>query len=176
MIFFGIENVPRRAITMGVGSILQARKILLLAFGENKSGVVASSIEGDMTPTIPATFLQQHPNAEFVLDQAAGADLKPVKSPWLFSSVDWDSAMVRRAVIDLSQDLKKPVLMLTDTDYNENGLQDLPAEYGSAYEINLRVFRQLQNTITGWAGGKPGQPNTVFPKRIIVFHHTLMTM
>jgi len=167
--FFGVENVPRRAITMGVGTILKAHKILLLAFGENKSRVVKSAVEGEMTPTIPATFLQQHPNTEFVLDRAAAADLREIKSPWLFQSVDWDAAMVRRAVIDLALELEKPVLILTDADYNENGLQDLLAEYGSAYEINLRVFRQLQNTITGWAAGKPDQPGVVFPKRIVLF-------
>ena len=167
--FFGIENVPRRAITMGVGTILKARKILLLAFGENKAAVVARSVEGDMTPTIPATFLQLHPNTEFVLDQAAAAELRDIKSPWLSREIDWDKAMVRRAVIDLSLTLSKPVLMLTDADYNENGLQSLLAEYGSAYEINLNVFKQLQNTITGWAAGKPNQPGVVFPKRIVLF-------
>ncbi len=167
--FFGIENVPRRAITMGVGTILKARKILLLAFGENKASVVAGSIEGDITPTIPATFLQQHPCTEFILDQAAAADLQDIKSPWLSREIDWDKTMVRRAVIDLSLTLSKPVLMLTDADYNENGLQSLLAEYGSAYEINLNVFKQLQNTITGWAAGKPDQPGVVFPKRIVLF-------
>lgn len=167
--FFGVENVPRRAITMGVGTILKANKILLVAFGENKSRIVKSSVEGEMTPTIPATFLQRHPNTEFVLDNAAAADLRAIKSPWLVRSVDWDAAMVRRAVIDLALELEKPVLILTDADYNENGLQDLLAEYGSAYEINLRVFRQLQNTITGWAAGKPDQPGVVFPKRIVLF-------
>lgn len=167
--FFGIENVPRRAITMGVGTILKARKIYLLAFGEGKAAIVARSVEGEMTPTIPATFLQQHPNIEFVLDQAAAADLSEVKSPWRFKSVQWDKATVRRAAIALSMELKKPVLMLTDADYNENGLQELLAEYGAAYEINLNVFRQLQNTITGWAAGKPNQPGVVFPKRIVLF-------
>lgn len=167
--FFGIENVPRRAITMGVGTILNASKILLLAFGEGKAKVVESSIEGEMTPTIPATFLQQHPNVEFVLDNAAAAELTDVKSPWLCGKVAWDRPMVRRAVIALSLSQKKPILMLTDADYNENGLQDLLAEYGSAYEINLNVFGQLQNTITGWAAGKPGQPGVVFPKRIVLF-------
>ena len=167
--FFGIENVPRRAITMGVGTILKARKILLLAFGENKAGIVARSVQGEMTPTIPATFLQRHSNTEFILDQAAAAELQDIKSPWLSGEIEWDKAMVRRAVIDLSLTLKKPVLMLTDADYNENGLQSLLAEYGSAYEINLNVFKQLQNTITGWAAGKPGQPGEVFPKRIVLF-------
>ena len=167
--FFGIENVPRRAITMGVGTILKARKILLLAFGENKAGIVARSVQGETTPTIPATFLQQHPNTEFILDQAAAAELQDIKSPWLSGEIEWDKAMVRRAVIELSLTLSKPVLMLTDADYNENGLQSLLAEYGSAYEINLNVFKQLQNTITGWAAGKPGRPGEVFPKRIVLF-------
>lgn len=166
--FFGIENVPRRAITMGVGTILKARKILLLAFGENKSAIVSRSIEGEMTPSIPATFLQQHPDAEFVLDLAAAAELSQIKSAWLHTTVYWDKATVRKAVIALSMKLNKPVLMLTDADYNENGLQDLLAEYGSAYDVNLNVFRELQNTITGWAAGKPDQPG-VFPKRIMVF-------
>ena len=167
--FFGIENVPRRAITMGVGTILKARKILLLAFGENKAAIVARSVQGETTPTIPATFLQQHPNTEFILDQAAAAELQDIKSPWLSGEIEWDKAIVRRAVIDLSLTLSKPVLMLTDADYNENGLQSLLAEYGSAYEINLNVFKQLQNTITGWAAGKPGRPGEVFPKRIVLF-------
>ncbi len=167
--FFGIENVPRRAITMGVGTILKARKIVLLAFGENKAGIVARSVQGEMTPTIPATFLQTHPNTEFILDSAAAAELQDIKTPWLSGEIEWDKAMVRRAVIGLSLTLSKPVLMLTDADYNENGLQSLLAEYGSAYEINLHVFKQLQNTITGWAAGKPDQPGVVFPKRIVLF-------
>ena len=167
--FFGIENVPRRAITMGVGTILKARKILLMAFGENKANVIASTIEGEMTPSIPATFLQQHENAEFVLDRASSAELSEIKSPWVHRSVDWTDELIRKAAIDLALSLGKPVLTLTDADYNENGLQDLLAEYGSAYEINLRIFRHLQNTITGWAAGKPDQPGVVYPKRIVVF-------
>jgi len=167
--FFGIENVPRRAITMGVGTILKARKILLLAFGENKAAIVARSVEGEMTPTIPATFLQRHPCTEFILDQAAAAELQDVKSPWLNDDIEWDKVMVRRAVIEMSLELNKPVLMLTDADYNENGLQSLLAEYGSAYEINLTIFKHLQATITGWAAGKPNQPDVVFPKRIVLF-------
>ena len=138
--FFGVENVPRRAITMGVGVILKARRILLLAFGEGKAGIVARTIEGEIAPSVPATSLQKHPNAEFLLDLAAAAKLKQVESPWLADDVLWDDTMVRRAAISLSQQLEKPILMLTDGDYNENGLQSLLAEYGSAYEINLRAF------------------------------------
>lgn len=167
--FFGVENVPRRAITMGVSTILQARKIFLLAFGEGKSSIIARTIEGELAPSVPATSLQEHADAELILDRAAAAQLTVIQSPWLVGKVIWDDTMVRRAVIDLSQSLQKPVLMLVDGDYNENGLQDLLAEHGSAYEINLRVFRHLQSTITGWPAGKPDQPGVAFPKRIILF-------
>ncbi|MCA9135349.1 MAG: glucosamine-6-phosphate deaminase [Planctomycetales bacterium] len=167
--FFGVENVPRRAITMGVGTILDARRIILLAFGEGKASIVARSVEGEIAPAVPATFLQQHDDVEFFLDSAAAANLTEIRSPWLVDEVKWDDVMVRRAVIALSQSVCKPVLMLTDADYNANGLQDLLAEYGTAYEINLSVFRHLQNTITGWPAGKPDRPDTVFPKRIILF-------
>ncbi|MEO1619071.1 MAG: glucosamine-6-phosphate deaminase [Planctomycetota bacterium] len=167
--FFGVENVPRRAITMGVGTILDSRRILLLAFGEGKSSIVARSIEGELAPTVPATSLQLHDDVEFFLDSAAAAGLTAMRAPWLSADVHWDDVMVRRAVIALSQAIGKPVLMLTDADYNENGLQQLLAKYGSAYEINLNVFRYLQNTITGWPAGKPNRPDTVFPKRVVLF-------
>lgn len=167
--FFGVENVPRRAITVGVGTILDARRIILLAYGEGKASIVARSVEGEIAPAVPATFLQQHDDVEFFLDSAAAANLTEIRSPWLVGNIHWNAVMVRRAVISLSQKVEKPVLMLTDADYNANGLQDLLAEYGSAYEINLSVFRHLQNTITGWPAGKPDRPDTVFPKRIILF-------
>lgn len=177
--FFGIENVPRRAITMGVGTIMAARRVILMAFGEGKSGIVARTIEGDVSPSIPATFLQEHGNVEFLLDEAAAGKLAPAVTPWLTGDVTWHDDMVRRAVIALSREIGKPVLMLTDEDYNEFGLQGLLAEYGSAYEINLRIFRHLQSTITGWPAGKPGHErrpgdvqrpqDDVFPKRVVVF-------
>ena len=177
--FFGAENVPRRAITMGVGTILKAHRILILAMGENKSEIVAKTVEGDMTPTIPATFLQRHNNVEFVLDEAAADALTRSQSPWVVGPVTWNEQTIRRAVIWLSDKLDRPILKLTDADYNEEGLQDLLAEYGSAYEINLSVFRHLQSTITGWPAGKPSAKkrpgdvsrpfDDVYPKRIIVF-------
>ena len=177
--FFGIENVPRRAITMGVGTIMEARRIVLMAFGEGKSAIVARTIEGETSASIPATFLQDHPNVEFLLDEAAAGQLMPAVTPWLTDDVTWHDDMVRRAVIALSRDMQKPVLMLTDEDYNEFGLQGLLAEYGSAYEINLKVFRGLQATITGWPAGKPESArlpgdvqrphDDVFPKRVVVF-------
>jgi glucosamine-6-phosphate deaminase len=177
--FFGEENVPRRAITMGVGTILSARQIVMLAFGEHKAGVVAKAIEGPMTSSIAASFLQEHPHAQVILDEAAAAELTRRKSPWVLGPVRWTPEMVPRAIIWLARHLDKPILKLTDGDYNEEGLQDLLAHYGSAYDINLRIFRQIQSCITGWPGGKPDrekQPGDVrrpfdeiFPKRILVF-------
>lgn len=177
--FFGTENVPRRAITMGVGTILDARRIIIVALGENKAPIVARSVEGEVTSAIPATFLQRHDNAEFFLDEAAADGLTRQHTPWLVGSVDWDEATIRRAVIWLADKMNRAVLKLTDADYNEEGLQDLLAKHGPAYEINLRVFRDLQATLTGWPAGKPlaeQQPgdrrrrhDDIFPKRVIVF-------
>ena len=177
--FFGAENVPRYAITMGVGTILEARRILMLAFGEGKANIVAKTIEGYANPGIPATFLQDHPNTLFLLDDAAASHLTRIQAPWLLGDVQWDPSTIRRAVIDLSEDVGKAILKLTDADYNEQGLQDLLAAHGSAYDINLRVFRHLQSTITGWPGGKPehakqigdrpGHRDDIFPKRVILF-------
>ena len=177
--FFGSENVPRRAITMGVGTILNAKRIFILAMGENKSVIVAKTVEGEMTPTIPATFLQRHQDVTFHLDEAAADRLTRFQSPWLVGTVAWDEATIRRAVIWLADKMSRSILKLTDADYNEEGLQDLLAEYGSAYEINLSVFRHLQSTISGWPAGKPdakkmpgdvSRPNdNIFPKRIVIF-------
>lgn len=177
--FFGQENVPRRAITMGVGTILEAHQIVMLAFGEHKAPIIAKAVEGGVSPTIAASFLQEHPNAMVVLDEAAADSLTRKNSPWLLGPVEWDETLVRKAVIWLARKLDKAILKLTDQDYNEDGLQDLLAERGPAYDINIKVFRHLQSTITGWPGGKPAhakQPgdrtdarDNIFPKRVLVF-------
>ncbi|MEI7836765.1 MAG: glucosamine-6-phosphate deaminase [Planctomycetota bacterium] len=178
--FFGEDYVPRRGITMGVATILEARQIVLLAFGENKSAVLSQAIEGPITESVPASFLQQHDNIRILLDGAAAAGLTRCRSPWLAGPVvHWDAPTVRKAVIWLAQKLNKPILKLTVADYNENSLQDMLAEQGSAYDVNIRVFRSLQQTITGWPGGKPGSArqtgdvpkphDRVFPKRVLVF-------
>jgi len=177
--FFGIENVPRRAITMGVGTILDAKRIVLMAFGENKARIVQRAVEGEVSANVAASFLQEHPDAEVVLDSAAAAELTRFKTPWLIGPVDWTPGRIREAVIWLARHVDKPLLKLTDEDYNEHGLQGLVAEHGPAYEINLTVFRHLQRTITGWPGGKPAavkQPGDVpwpqdeiFPKRVLIF-------
>jgi glucosamine-6-phosphate deaminase len=177
--FFGEEHVPRRAITMGVGTIMNARRVILLAFGEHKAPIVARAVEGDVTLSVAASFLQQHPNALVVLDEAAAAELTRSKTPWLVGPVEWTEQQTRHAVIWLARLLKKPLLKLTDQDYNEDGLQDLLAEKGPAYNINLSVFRHLQSTITGWPGGKPEHAkrpgdvarrfDAIFPKRVVIF-------
>ncbi len=177
--FIGVEFVPRRAITMGVGTILEARRVVLIAFGEHKAAVVAQAVEGPVTPKVAASYLQRHPNAEVVLDAAAAAELTRFLTPWLVQPVEWGPTSTRKAVIWLARTLQKTILSLTDEDYNEAGLQDLIARRGSAHEINIDVFRGLAETITGWPGGKPealkrpgdiDRPtDAVFPKRVLVF-------
>lgn len=166
--FFGIENVPTRAITMGVGTILAARRIIMIAFGEGKASIVARAVEGPVDKAVAASFLQEHPNATVVLDQAAADALTRFKSPWLLGRVDWTPALIRKAVIWLARTIDKPILKLTDEDYNEHGLQELIAEHGPGYDINIAVFRAMQNTITGWPGGKPDTAE-VYPKRVLIF-------
>ena len=177
--FFSEDNVPRRAITMGVGTILEAKQIFLLAFGEGKAGVIRKAVEEDISTIIAASFLQEHPNAQIILDEAASEHLTRARSPWLLGEVTWDNATIRRAVIWLAERLQKPILKLTEEDYNEEGLQELLAKHGSAYDINLKAFRYLQSTLTGWPAGKPkhekqpgdrDRPNDdIFPKRILIF-------
>ncbi|HLO40712.1 MAG TPA: glucosamine-6-phosphate deaminase [Phycisphaerales bacterium] len=176
--FFGEWNVPQKAITMGVGTILEARQVVLMAFGEHKAPIVRRAVEGEVTTTVAASFLQQHPKAIFMLDPAAAAELTRYKTPWLLGAIEefglrWDNPMSKRAVIWLARTLGKPITKLTTEDYNEHGLQDLLAARGSAYDLNIEVFRSLQRTITGWPGGKPvsegGSPSDVYPKRAIIF-------
>ncbi len=177
--FFGEENVPRRAITMGVGSILASKEIFIMAFGEHKCDIVVQAVEGPVTPSVSASFLQEHVRARFVLDSSAAQQLTRYRCPWLVDHVDWTPMLIRKAVIWLARLLEKPILKLTDEDYNEEGLQDLLADHGAAYDINIEVFRHLSKTITGWPGGKPESKrlpgdlvrpqDKIFPKRILIF-------
>ncbi len=174
--FFGEENVPHKAITMGLSTILAARRVILMAWGEGKARVLAKAVEGEITTQIAASFLQQHPNARFVTDTAAAAELTRFKAPWLLGAIEdiglaWDNAMSRRAAIWLATTLKKPLLKLTNEDYNEHHLQDLIASRPQgSYDLNIEIFRSLQATITGWPGGKPsaGAPvKPAAPSRVI---------
>ncbi len=161
--FFGEENVPEMAITMGVGSILAARQICLLAFGEHKAPIIQRAVEGEISTSVAASFLQEHPNARFYLDQAAAAQLTRMKTPWKVGSCEWDEPLRRQAVMWLARQAKKPILKLTDEDYAENGLEELLRLRHGAYHLNIEVFRRQMNTITGWPGGKDG------PKRVLIF-------
>lgn len=163
--FFGLENVPTKAITMGVGTILAAKRILLMAWGEGKANIIRQAVEGEIRESVPATFLQHHPNCEVILDQAAASALTRVDTPWLVSECQWDDALIKRAAIWLSQKLDTAILKLTNEHYNEHGMGSLVAEVGSAEHINLRVFNALQRTITGWPGGKPNADDSSRPER-----------
>ena len=174
--FFGEEYVPRRAITMGVGTILEAEKIILMAWGEAKAPVIKESVEGPINESVPATYLQSHNNTVVVLDDASAEKLTRINTPWLLKSCDWDDGLIRKAVVWLCQKLDKPILKLTDENYNENGMSDLIASKGPAYNINIKVFNELQHTITGWPGGKPNEDDKYrperaepFPKKALIF-------
>ena len=170
------SNVPRTAITMGVGTISKAKKIFLMAWGDKKANIVAKAVEGAVSWQVPATFLQQHSKTSFIVDAGASSALQRIRTPWLVAACEWDWKTSLKAVCWLCEHLKKPVLKLTDEDYNKNGMGDLIAKYGNAYELNLKVFRHLRETITGWPGGKPGtqdqkRPERAepFPKKSLIF-------
>ena len=174
--FANITQVPRLAITMGISTILKAKKILLMAWGHSKAPVVQKSAEGHVTEHIPASLLQQHSDCMFVLDEAAAVELTRFKSPWLTGDCDWTPQMTRKAVINTALKLEKPVLSLTNADYKDSGLGELLVEKGDAYEINLQVYYMLRDSITGWPGGKPDfvlpshpERSTPFPKRCMIF-------
>ncbi|MHA7056252.1 glucosamine-6-phosphate deaminase [Aquimarina sp. M1] len=163
--FNGLENVPKRAITMGISTIMKAKRILLLAWGHKKASVVKKTIEEEITSQIPASFLQEHKNITVVLDNEAAEDLTRIKTPWLVDQCIWTTKLKLKAVTWLSQEVQKPLLKLTDKDYNNHGMSSLLTLEGSAYELNIKMFNRLQNTITGWPGGKPNADDTKRPER-----------
>lgn len=173
--FQNIAKVPRLALTMGISNILQAKRILLMGWGQ-KASIIAKAVEGHITEHIPASILQQHPDCTFVVDESAAADLTRIKSPWLTGECIWTPQMIKRAVVNLALKLNKPVLSLTANDYLENSLSDLLIEKGDAYEINLQVYYLLRDSITGWPGGKPNavipahpERSEPHPKRCVIF-------
>lgn len=174
--FKNLSEVPRMAITMGINTIMNARQIILMAWGEAKAPVIKRAVEDKPTEEVPASLLQHHDKVTFVLDQLAASQLTRFKSPWLTGECEWTPKMIKRAVVDMALQLKKPVLSLTNHDYIEFGLSDLIVEKGDAYEVNLEVFYLLRDTITGWPGGKPNStaPNhpersVPYPKRVLIF-------
>jgi glucosamine-6-phosphate deaminase len=173
--FHDLNNVPKMAITVGISTIMKAKKIVLLAWGD-KASIVAKSIEGDVTEQIPASVLQNHDDCTFVMDEMASLDLTRNKAPWLTGESDWTPSMIKKAVISLALKLDKTVLSLTANDYKENNLADLLVLKESVYDINLQVFYMLRDTITGWPGGKPNatipahpERSTPHPKKVLLF-------
>lgn len=174
--FLGIDNVPRKAITMGIGTVRNAKRIVLLGWGISKAGIIKKTIEGEISSQVPATYLQEHHNTTFVLDTEASSELTRVKTPWLVKSCVWTDELKLKAVAWLSELTKKPFLKLTDKDYNDNGMSSLLTEEGTAYDLNIKMFNKMQQTITGWPGGKPNADDTYRPersvpekKRVIIF-------
>lgn len=175
-LFGGTENVPVSSITMGISTLLSAKKVYLMAWGEDKAQMIKQTVEDKVSEVIPASCIQMHNNAQVVLDLSAATNLTRIQRPWLVTSCEWNSKLIRSAIVWLCMLTKKPILKLTNKDYNENGLSELLALYGSAYNVNIKIFNDLQHTITGWPGGKPNADDTYrperatpYPKRIIVF-------
>lgn len=176
-IFYGIDNVPRKAITMGLGTILKAKRVILMAWGEEKATVIKDIVEGEENSATPATCLQKHPNIEVVVDEGASQELTRVKTPWLVGTCLWPERFIRTAVLWLCRKVDKPILKLTYQDYIDNRLGQLLEATGQTYDmINIQVFNDLQHTISGWPGGKPNADDstrperaTPYPKRVLIF-------
>lgn len=174
--FASLDNVPAGVITMGISTMMRARNVVLMAWGEDKADVIVKTVERKASDLTPSSFLQNHPNAKVVLDLAASYDLTRISHPWLVTNCEWDNKLIRRAIVWLCQLTGKPILKLTNKDYSENGLGELLALYGSAYDVNIKVFNDIQHTITGWPGGKPNADDSFrperanpYPKKVIIF-------
>lgn len=174
--FFGLANTPKMAITMGLGTIMRADRIILMAWGEDKADAVHSVVEGAVNDLVPASHLQAHHNVEVVIDENAAQDLTRLQTPWLVGPCNWTPKFVRKAVVWLCGVVNKPILKLTYKDYIENSLGELLEKCGTYDKINIGVFNDLQHTITGWPGGKPNAddstrpaPSLPYPKRVLIF-------
>ena len=174
--YYNVEVAPTTAITLGLSDILNAKKVVCMACGEHLAQVVYDTVEGQMTEAIPSSFLQSHRNADVILDLSAAEKLTRIMHPWLVTSCDWNDKLIRRAIAWICEKTGKPILKLTNKDFNDYGLNELIAIYGSAYDVNIKVFNDIQHTITGWPGGKPNADDTYrperakpYPKRVIVF-------
>lgn len=174
--FGGKSFVPTKAITMGIGTIFKAREIVLMAWNRKKAPIIKKAVEGEMSSDVPATYLQLSDNVEFILDEDAASLLTRFDTPWLVKDCVWTDALIRKAVIWLANTLKKPILKLTEDDFNNNGMAQLALEKGPVYNINIHIFNKLQHTITGWPGGKPNADDSQRPeraepakKRVVIF-------
>lgn len=170
------DNVPQRAITLGISTIMNARQVIMFAWSEEKSKALERVVEGPIDPSVPASFMQRHPNVEFVVSEDVAVELTRFKKPWLVGTCEWTDKFIRKAVIWLCGQVNKPILKLTYQDYIDNSLGQLLDEVGDYYTVNIRVFNELQHTITGWPGGKPNaddstrpERSTPYPKRVLIF-------
>lgn len=165
--FGGKSFVPTKAITMGIGTIFKAREIVLMAWNGKKASIIKKAVEGEISSEVPATYLQLSENVEFILDEDAACLLTRFDTPWLVKDCVWTEKLTRKAVIWLAKLLKKPILKLTEDDYNNNGMAQLAVEKGPVYNINIHIFNKLQHTITGWPGGKPKADDSQRPERAL---------
>ena len=170
------DTIPTTAITLGIANLLSAQRVLTMAWGENNAAIIKKTVEDSASTAVPASFLQDHPHAKVVVDLPAAEDLTRISQPWKVTSCEWNDKLIRRAIVWLCNMTSKPILKLTDKDYNDWGLGELLALFGSAYNVNIKIFNDLQHTITGWPGGKPNADDTYrperanpYPKRVIVF-------
>ena len=163
--FNGIENVPETAITMGIKTILDAKRILLLAWGINKSEIIQKTIEGEVSSILPATYLQNHNNSSIIIDKEAASFMTRINTPWLIKSCEWYKPLKLKAISWLCKKTNKSILKLTEEDYNRNGMSELLAIEGNYYDLNIKMFNHFQNKITGWPGGKPNSDDSKRPER-----------
>ncbi len=173
---FQSDTAPKTAVTLGIGNILSARKIICIAWEEDSAKALHNTIEGKMTDLVPASFLQVHDNVRIFTDLDAASRLTRISYPWKVTSCEWNDYLIRRAIVWLCEQTRKPILKLTNKDYNDYGLSELVALYDSAYNVNIKIFNDLQHTITGWPGGKPNADDThrperekPYPKRVLIF-------
>ena len=173
---YKVDTPPTTALTLGMSNILRANRIITMAWGENRAEIVAQAVEGPATPNVPASLLQNHTRTTLVIDITAAESLTRISHPWMVTTCEWNDKLIRRAIVWLCQQTGKPILKLTNQDYNDHGLGELLAIYGSGYNVNIKVFNELQHTITGWPGGKPDADDTYrperakpYPKRVVVF-------
>ena len=171
-----VHETPDKAIAMGISTMLSAKKIHLIAWGEDKAEVVKKIVEDEMNPSCPASYLQKHEDISFYVDENAAAYLTRNVAPWLVGPCEWTPKFIRKAVVWLCEQVHKPILKLTQGDYLSNGLGELLEQYGPYDQINIKIFNDLQHTITGWPGGKPNSddstrpvPSDPFPKKVVIF-------
>jgi len=174
--FFGESYVPAKGFTLGLGTVMNAGKLFFAAWGESSAGIIRKIVEEPISDQVPASLFQRHPDARFLLDESSASELTRLRTPWFVDTPEWDNPMIRKAVVWLCRKVNKPILKLTDRDYNDYHMNSLLTVLGSAYEVNIKVFNELQHTITGWPGGKPDADDTNRPeraeparKRVVIF-------